>query len=307
MGKLSLPSRSTMSTLPLTIQAKSHDSRESNDSQTSRMSQSDVATDSLLLRQFRLFVAEVMRLLGSFEHTHLQSEDSPESARRAAADVCESLAREIDAQTLDISRSGSTADRAAVDELRYLKAAIADELLLSRDWPGRSRYTEHLVETRLFGTSIAGDEIFYRIEALLDHAVGQPSQMAPLYLFAISIGFEGRYRGPQAAEALQPLRDALFRLIYRREPEFAPGLTGQPHEAHRVLSDQAYQYPLSNIAPVRFFRFSRGMLAFIGTMVLLVALSQLAWRWTSAPVRKALEPSAPTQLKHSVPSEAERG
>lgn len=307
MGKLSLPSRSTMSTLPLTTRAGSQDSRESNNSHTSRALQSDVATDSLLLRQFRLFVAEVTRMLGSFEHTHLQGEDSPESARRAAADACESLAREIDAQTLDISRSGSTADRTAVDELRYLKAAIADELLLSRDWPGRSRYTEHLVETRLFGTSIAGDEIFRRIAALLAHAGGQPSQMAPLYLCAISIGFEGRYRGPQSAEALQPLRDALFRLIYRREPELAPGLTGQPREANRVLSDQAYHYPLSNIAPVRFFRFSRGALAFIGAMVLLVALSQLAWRWTSAPVRKALEPSAPTQLKQPAASEAERG
>lgn len=272
-----------------------------------RVSEHRAATDSLLLRQFRLFVAEVLRVPGNVGEPNLQGEDSPESARRAAQDACEALAREIDAQTMDIARSGSMADRAAVDELRYLKAAIADELLLSRDWSGRSRYTESLVETRLFGTSIAGDEIFRRIDALLAHAGGQPSLMAPLYLFAISIGFEGRHRGPQAAIALQPIRDALFRLIYRREPELAPGLTGQPREADRVLSDQAYHYPLSNIAPVRFFRFSRGVVAFIGTMVLLVALSQLAWRWTSAPVRKALEPTAPTPLKHPAPSEAHRG
>lgn len=296
MGKLSLPLRSTSSTLPpISLRVESHGSQQ------------NPATDSLLLRQFRLFVVEVTRVLASFEHNYSPDEDGPEPARRAAEEACDTLARAIDAQTMDISRSGSTADRSAVDELRYLKAALADELLLSRDWPGRARYTEHLVETRLFGTSIAGDEIFKRIDALLSNAGGQPSQMAPLYLFAISIGFEGRHRGPQVSLALQPLRDGLFRLIYLREPELAPGLTGQPREANRVLSDQAYQYPLSNIAPVRFFRFSRGTLAFIGSMVLLVALSQLAWRWTSAPVRKALEPSTPTKLKQPAPSEADRG
>lgn len=267
----------------------------------------DGATDSLLLRQFRMFVSEVMQTANALEHPPMYADDVPPSLDRTAEDTSDKLARNIEAQTLDISRNGSTADRTAVDELRYLKAAIADELLLSCDWLGRSRYTDYLVETRLFGSSIAGDEIFRRIEALLAHAGGQPTQMAPLYLFAISIGFEGRYRGPQAAEALQPLRDALYRMIYRREPALVPGLSGQPSEAERVLSDQAYHYPLSNIAPVRFFRISRGTLAFIGIMVLLVALSELAWRWTSAPVRKALEPSVPTQLKQPAPSEAGRG
>ncbi len=266
-------------------------------------------TDTLLLRQLRLFVAEVLRVVGSFEREHFLGEDSPDAARQAAEDACDTLAREIDVQTMEISRIGAPADRAAVDELRYLKAAIADELLLARSWPGRSRYTEHLIETRLFGSSIAGDEVFRRIDALLADASGQPSQMAPLYLFAISTGFEGRYRGPQSDEALQALRDALYRKIYRREPELMPGLAGQPRTADRVLSDQAYQYPLSNIAPVRFFRFSRGTLAFIGTMLLLIALSQVAWRWTSAPVRKALEPSAPAKMKlpQSDPGEADRG
>jgi hypothetical protein len=42
-------------------------------------------------------------------------------------------------------------------------------------------------------------------------------------------------------------------------------------------------------------------------MLLLIALSQVAWRVTTAPVRKALEPSPPTQLKQRIPSEAERG
>ena len=76
------------------------------------------ATDTLLLRQFRLFVAEVMRVIGSFAHEHFAGEDSPDTAREAAADASDTLAREIDAKTMEISRIGSPADRAAVDELR---------------------------------------------------------------------------------------------------------------------------------------------------------------------------------------------
>ena len=302
MGKLTLPSRMPRSAVPqitTLIEPREPEPRAPVPLQS--------ATDTLLLRQFRLFVAEVMRLISTFEHQHFTGEDSPEAVRQVAADASDTLAREIDAQTMEISRIGSPADRAAVDELRYLKAAIADELLLTHDWPGRSRHTEFLVETRLFGSSLAGDEIFDRIDALLADAAGQPSQMAALYLFAISVGFEGRHRGAQADAALQPLRDALFRKIYRREPALAPGLANQPQHADRVLSEQAYRYRLSDIAPVRFFRFSRGTLAFIGTMLMLIALSQVAWRMSSAPVRRALESTAPAKAKQAVPSEAERG
>ena len=302
MGKLTLPSRTPRPALPqitTLIEPREPEPRAPMPLQS--------ATDTLLLRQFRLFVAEVMRVIGTFEQAHFDGEDSPDVARSAAADASDTLAREIDAQTMEISRIGSPADRAAVDELRYLKAAIADELLLSHDWPGRSRHTEYLIETRVFGSSVAGDEVFNRIDALLADAAGQPSQMAALYLFAISVGFAGRHRGPQAETELQPLRDALFRKIYRREPTLTPGLANQPQLSERVLSEQAYRYRLSDIAPVRFFRFSRGTLAFIATMLVLLALSQVAWRVTSAPVRKALEPTAPAKPRQAVPSGADRG
>jgi type VI secretion system protein ImpK len=264
-------------------------------------------TDSLLLRQLRLFVAEVLRIIASYDNKFIMSDDAASSARAAAEEVCDKLAREIDTQTMEISRIGAPADRAAVEELRYLKAAIADELLLSRPWPGQSRFTETLIEARLFGSSVSGDKIFEQIDALLAETSGPPPQMAPLYLFAISIGFEGRYRGTQADHQLQPLRDALFRKIYRREPALAPGLASQPINADRVLSAQAYRYPLSNIVPVRFFRFSRGFVGFIAVMLLLLALSQVLWRVSSASVRKALEPGVPVRMQQTVPNEGDRG
>ncbi len=262
---------------------------------------------SVLLKQLRDFVAEVLQVIETLSVPATAADEPAEQARQLAQEASERIARIISAKTIDLSHSDSTAARAATDELRYLMAAMSDELLLSRDWPGRARFTETLIETRLFGSSVAGDQIFQRIDTLLAGAGDTAPPMAALYLFAISTGFEGRHRGLRADDALQPLRDALFRLIYRRDAKLGPTLAGQPDVSERVLSPQAYRYPLSNIVPVRFFRFSRGTLGFIGTMLLLVALSQVAWRVSTAPVRKALEPSPPTQPKQRIPTEAQRG
>ena len=300
MGKLTLPTRTPTPAITTLIPAATSESW----TQTPAAS---MPTDSLLLRQLRGFVAEVLRIIESYDNHRIGSGDDQSSARAAAEEVCDKLAREIDTQTMEISRIGTPADRAAVEELRYLKAAIADEFLLSRPWPGQSRFTETLIETRLFGSSVSGDKIFEQIDALLAETSGSAAQMAPLYLFVIAIGFEGRYRGDQADHHLQPLRDALFRKIYRREPALAPGLANQPANADRVLSSQAYRYPLSNIVPVRFFRFSRGFVGFIGVMLLLLILSQVLWRVTSAPVRKALEPGAPVRMQQNVPNGGDRG
>ena len=260
-----------------------------------------------LLKQLRDFVAEVLQLIESLPLPSAADDDPSLHARQLAEEACERVSRMIGARTLDLSHSTNTTTRAATDELRYLMAALADELLLSRDWPGRSRFTETLIETRLFGSSVAGDVIFERIDAQLAGKADVSPAMAPLYLFAISVGFEGRHRGLKADDALQPLKDALFELIYRREAQLGAKRADQIDAGDRVLSPQAYRYALSNIVPVKFFRFSRGVLAFIGTMLLLVALSQVAWRWTTAPVRKALEPSAPAPAKQIIPSGAERG
>ncbi len=300
MGKLTLPTRTPTPAITTLIPAPASEPWM----QTPAAS---MPTDSLLLRQLRLFVAEVLRIIESYENQRIGSDDDQSSARAAAEEVCDKLAREIDTQTMEISRIGTPADRAAVEELRYLKAAIADEFLLSRAWPGQSRFTETLIETRLFGSSVSGDKIFEQIDTLLAETSGSAAQMAPLYLFVIAIGFEGRYRGDRADHHLQPLRDALFRKIYRREPALAPGLANQPANADRVLSSQAYRYPLSNIVPVRFFRFSRGFVGFIGVMLLLLILSQVLWRVTSAPVRKALEPAVPVHIQKTVPNEGDRG
>ena len=265
--------------------------------------------ESLLLRQFREFVDAVRQQLVDAAPANLDLSDPAVSqeANNAAKKMSDNIARIAEAQDLQFSREASQAELMLVDELRYLKAAMADELLLSEPWSGRPFFTSHLVETRLFGSSLAGDKIFDRISQLLGDASSRAQQLAPLYLFAVAIGFQGRFRGPDADDSLIPIRDALYRKIYRREPLLKSDLAEQPAFADRVLSEQAYKSVLSNIEPVRFFRFSQSTLLFIGALLALLILSQILWRWTSSPLRHALEPAAPAKIERPVSSEVSRG
>lgn len=291
MGKLSRPEKERRSTLP-------------------RMKLAEpLLAESLLMRQFRSFVDEVMQQLqDALPVNHEQSDPAVrEQAASAARSMSESLAHIMRAQTLEMTRHGSQSDLALAEELRYLKAAVADELLLSQPWLGRSSFTSYLIETREFGSSIAGDKIFSRIQQVLADASGRAAQLAPLYLAAVAIGFQGRYRGPDAEQALKPIRDALYKKIYSREPALITGMSENPVFDYRVLSQQAYKSVLSNIEPVRFFRFSQSTLIFLGIMLSLLVLSQVLWRWSSSSVRQALEPAAPVKIERPVSSEAGRG
>ena len=265
--------------------------------------------ESLLLRQFREFVDAVRQQLVDAAPANLDLSDPAVSqeANNAAKKMSDNIARIAEAQDLQFSREASQAELMLVDELRYLKAAMADELLLSEPWSGRPFFTSHLVETRLFGSSLAGDKIFDRISQLLGDASSRPQQLAPLYLFAVAIGFQGRFRGPDADDSLIPIRDALYRKIYRREPLLKSDLAEQPAFADRVLSEQAYKSVLSNIEPVRFFRFSQSTLMFIGSLLALLILSQILWRWSSSPLRRALDPAEPAKIERPVSSEVSRG
>ena len=74
-------------------------------------------------------------------------------------------------------------------------AALADEIFLYLDWPGREAWRANLLEFKLFQSYRAGEEIFRRIEALLRTRDPADSELAKIYLMAIALGFRGQPRG----------------------------------------------------------------------------------------------------------------
>lgn len=234
----------------------------------------DRSDDDHLVRQFRAFYDEVSK--AQARAIELRESD-PEQAAQSLEKHLENL---IELQTLESKREGSRFELESIADARYLKAALADEMLLNTPWIGRDTWTSHLLEASLFRTSVAGDRIFERIEEVLSSREPSRRDIARLYLFALALGFQGKYRGSPDEAKLAGLREELFQFVYQRPAELAG--------RDRVLTERAYASTLSHIAPRKLPTLSRWTVGFLIGMVGLLAISEMLWVWQSWPVRQVL-------------------
>ncbi|MDR0555935.1 MAG: DotU family type IV/VI secretion system protein [Holosporaceae bacterium] len=79
-------------------------------------------------------------------------------------------------------------------EVVYLMAAIADEVFLNMEWPGKQYWEENMLEQRYFGSQIAGEKVFDRIDILLGENDPTSVGKAKIYLKILLLGFKGKYR-----------------------------------------------------------------------------------------------------------------
>lgn len=235
----------------------------------------DKHEDDHLIAQFRAFFAEVSR---AQTRAIEMREINPDAAATAVSKDLEQL---IELQTLESKREGSRSELQSIADARYLKAALADEILLNTDWIGRDRWTDHLLEASLFRTSFAGDRIFEKIDELLSNREPALRPIAALYLFALALGFQGRFRGAPASERFAGYRAELFQFVYQRQAD----LSGRD----RVLSERAYASTLSHISPRKMPTLSRWSVIFLFGVLGLLAISEMLWLWQSWPVREVLQ------------------
>ncbi|WP_347557952.1 DotU family type IV/VI secretion system protein [Robbsia sp. KACC 23696] len=256
----------------------------------------------LLSEQFRSFIDEVLRAPARVAEMR---ETDP---ALAAQSMNRYLLRLLELQTAQIERDVSRLELDNVGDARYLKVALADELLLSLPWLGRDHWTGHLLESALYQSNIAGDLVFQRIDALLAEREPSRRKVARLYLLAIAMGFQGRYRSsgqlsfPGAGSAMgskngqsdapadgpatvhDPRLDAyrreLFQFVFQRRPD----LGGRD----RVLDESAYAYTLAHLAPRKLPALSRWLSGVLIAIVALLAISEILWLSTTWDVRSAL-------------------
>jgi type VI secretion system protein ImpK len=230
--------------------------------------------DDHLVEQFRSFFGEMCLARSKA----MQTQETDPSA--AAAEVSGGLINLIELQTLESRRDGNRFELESIADSRYLKAALADEILLNTQWVGRDSWTSHLLEATLFRSSIAGEKIFERIEQLLSNREPSSRNMAKIYLFALALGFQGKYRGSTELGKYNGYRDELFQFVYQRMPDLSA--------RDRVLSELPYSNTLAHIAPRKLPNFSRWSIIFILIFLGLLAASELLWLWQSWPVRQLI-------------------
>ena len=111
--------------------------------------------------QFRDFYGVLRRAVEAVRNV------SEDEAAAVAQALSNQLAQLIELHTLEARRTGGKAAMEAEGDARFLKAALADELLLSTDWSGREHWHHVLLEANLFRSSQAGDKVFQDIERIL--------------------------------------------------------------------------------------------------------------------------------------------
>lgn len=136
-------------------------------------------------------------------------------------------------------RYGGTYGAEFYKEAQYVMVALADEIFLNEDWEGREVWVSNLLESRIFGTHVAGELFFRRLERLLADRNPVFRDLGAVYLMALSLGFRGKYRGADDRGLLEGYRRQLFAFVFQREPDLdEPGRHVFPETYFHTLRDE---------------------------------------------------------------------
>jgi type VI secretion system protein ImpK len=176
----------------------------------------ETVSDDSLVRQFRQFYEELERIWQAAPPCSSTAE-----ATVLARQVSRQLENLIEMQSLEYRQVGSRFAQQAAEDARYLKAALADEVLLRQHWSGRDIWSQHLLEASMFRSSVAGQKVFDDIKQLLRAREPAQRTLAQLYLFTLALGFQGQYRDQNAQDLLAGLRRELFQFVFQRQADLA--------------------------------------------------------------------------------------
>ena len=195
-------------------------------------------TESSLIAAFREFYREVVRLKGVVTAAPPDAPADPAGRPEARVNaVRQELTALLERQAAAAARGGGYGAE-IYREAQYLMAALGDEVFLNLDWAGRELWKSQLLEQKLFGTHRAGEAVFERLDAILTSRDPIYIDLAKVYLFALGLGFAGRYRGPEGAARLATYRLDLFNFLANREPELRTGPAHLFPEAYASTLDQ---------------------------------------------------------------------
>jgi type VI secretion system protein ImpK len=219
---------------------------------------------------FHEFYRELLELKrkaakGAFVPGHA---DDAELRSGAADKVWNRVVASIEGLDARVAASGRSELVAVWPGVKYAMAALADDIFLHIDWPGRASW--QLVEARLFQTRRAGEDVFRRIDELMRSVDPHELALAPIYMQVLALGFEGKLRGTPACEAaLASYRSDLARLCERGD--------GLPERGEELMPE-AYAATAAGEQIVRRRR-GRGLLIAGAVMIgLWVAVAHPLWR-----------------------------
>jgi type VI secretion system protein ImpK len=206
----------------------------------------------------------------------------------APATVWQALLGLLNRQEAEVRRTGGEYASAVYRRAQYVMAALADEIFLYLDWPGRESWRTNLLEYKLFQSYHAGEEVFRRIEALLRTRDPAESDLAKVYLMALALGFRGELRGPAGEARVDTYRRELYTFLTNRDP-------GTPREPHSLFP-AAYQSNFESAGASRRLSASRRwLLGGLLLALLWIVVSHRVWTGLTEDLWPLVDRIDPTQ------------
>jgi type VI secretion system protein ImpK len=224
-----------------------------------------------LIDAFQQFYGEVIRLKGRLSGGSWSVDEVAERTNDVTpSGVWRKLLSILERQALEAGREGGDFGVELYRKAQYAMAALADETFLNLNWIGREAWRQHLLESRLFGSHRAGDELFEKIDELLRARDSLHLELARVYLMVLALGFQGKFRGkPGAEEDVASYRRRLFRFIFSRDPEAVRG--------NGNLMPQAYAETLDVPRAVQLPYLKPWVWAMVLIVILWAGLAHLMW------------------------------
>lgn len=127
-------------------------------------------------------------------------------------------------------------DHTDIADAKFALAAFIDEVVLSAEWPGREQWAEDPLQLHYFGTYLAGEDFFERLDALRSHAGARTAALG-VYHQCLLLGFKGKY-GIAEREKLESLKRAVQSELEREAKNSGdPPLHWQPSDQPSAPSD----------------------------------------------------------------------
>jgi type VI secretion system protein ImpK len=168
------------------------------------------------------------------------------------------------------------------EEAQYVMVAMADELLLHLDWPGRDEWARRPLEAEAhFGTHVAGERVFNRLEEVLAGRASASGELLVVYLALLSFGFRGRYRFDPTSTEPARFRRELMKHLRRIEPRMvAPSGELCPEALENVRDKE----PRRGLTGLR-----EGMIPLVAVAFAMLLIGHALWYYRTTEVRGKLD------------------
>jgi len=170
-------------------------------------------------------------------------------------------------------------ERRLFEETRYVMLAMADEVFLHLDWPGKGPWADKPLEAIVFQTRDSGERFFNRIDDVLFGRAPASSQILTVYLTALALGFRGKY-APLGTGEPETYRSRLADYLARTDPDLIRG---------EELCPEAHEYTASDSPIQRLPSRSRGLLPFLVVIIGWIVIGEILWLYRTNELDDVLD------------------